>query len=177
MFSQGTCFYKACNVSDELVPRWSFFSLALNSFPLRRRSLWTAQFTNKQCDQIWRNFATLANMFLVLDNFNNLVYCSAKFWTYFGKFCIIFWSNFRCCLTLKNKPTIWSHCERTKSSNFRRRRWLADFLWNKSNLPEYISSDIWNTSNISSAGLREGLEGLQKPTKFFYEKWSNSLPT
>ena len=39
-----------------------------------------------QCDQIWRNFATLAKVYKSLANFYWFISFLAKWWAYFGKF-------------------------------------------------------------------------------------------
>ena len=54
-----------------------------------------------QCDQIWRNGATLAKVYKSLANFWWFISYLAKCWAYFGKF-LINWANFHCCRWTNN---------------------------------------------------------------------------
>ena len=49
-----------------------------------------------QCDQIWRNFATLAKVYKSLANFWWFIFYLANCTAHFGNF-MTFWANFHCC--------------------------------------------------------------------------------
>ena len=68
----------------------------------------------EQCDQIWRNFATLAKSSKSLAIFGGLIWYLEIFWTYLGQL-LCNWTNEHCCKRPNieiNSISIWSHWSR-----------------------------------------------------------------
>ena len=65
----------------------------------------------QQCDQIWRNFATLAKLYMSLPKFWQFISYLAKCWAYFCKIWYIIGLIFIVAngQILQNNLTIWSH--------------------------------------------------------------------
>ena len=73
----------------------------------------TVLFTRKQCDQIWRNFATLAKNLKYWVILGGFIYCLANFGTTLASFGQMFVHvNGQ---MLKNNLATWSHCSEGKS--------------------------------------------------------------
>ena len=76
---------------------------------LEQRNRFLPRYYN-QCDQIWRNFATLAKSSKSLAIFRGSIYYLAKFWAYFGLFCLLLvkFSFMSLDQMWKNNLAIWS---------------------------------------------------------------------
>ena len=86
------------------------YKMVLGSFLLRTlKSLWSQKVSFGECDQIWRNFASLANYLTILKIFFNI-------WQNFEpslKKIVLYWLNFMGCKwpNIKKNLDIWSHCK------------------------------------------------------------------
>ena len=115
-------------VEPTTLPKIHFlFKVTQKVFPLNLMSVWVGL----QCDQIWRNFSTLAKFAKSLGNFN-CVYL--LFGEILGRLWQILYAIWKIFIDVngqmsKNYLAIWSHCQPAGLlAGGRRRRWRHFYL-------------------------------------------------
>ena len=102
------------------------------------------EWQNVQCDQIWRNFATLAKNWNSLSTVTGLIYYLAHFWAYFDKWIHAFGYIFIVVngLILKINLPIWSHWKRCAIPFVRAIQFLPNIVFPFKEL--LVTTHSWN---------------------------------
>ena len=83
IFCQGTLFFVNVEASFDPIRVWYFFARGCGVGGVHSVGCCIC---GNQCDQIWRKFATLAKVYIMLVNFWQFISYLSKYWAYFGKF-------------------------------------------------------------------------------------------